>query len=56
MLRGKVVEWRFDRRALCIGSLRVKTHFGMPKDPKMSLALNKPPKIGCSSFNFKHYI
>ena len=30
-----------------------QTHFGMPRGAKTSLALNDP-KIGCSSFKFKH--
>ena len=56
MLGGKVVEWMFERRTLCFGSLRVKTYFGMPKGPKMSLALNELQEIGCSSFTFKQFL
>ena len=32
-----------------------ETHFGMPRGAKMSLTL-KRTEIGCSSFNFKHYL
>lgn len=41
----KSMVWRFDRKHSIIGSLRVQTHFSMPKRGeklKMSLALSEP--------------
>ena len=32
----------FEQGTFYIGSLRVKTHFGMPRGAKMCLALNEP--------------
>ena len=37
----ELVTWRFERRTFCIGSLRVKTHFSMPRGAKMNLAFNE---------------
>jgi hypothetical protein len=28
----------------------------MPRGEKLSLALNEPQEIGCSSFRFKHFL
>jgi len=34
-----------------------QTHFGMQsRGAKMSLAINEPHEIGCSSFKFKPYL
>ena len=37
-------------------SIDGQTHSGMPRGAKMSLALNDPHEISCSSFKFKHYL
>jgi hypothetical protein len=50
ILGGSVEVWTKDRRTFYISSLRVKLSFDMPRGARMSLALNEPHKIGCSSF------
>ena len=48
---GEVV-WRFEQRTFYLGSLRVKTHFGMPRGTENEFG-PQSTELGCSSFKFQ---
>ena len=50
------VMWTFARRTFNVGSLRVKTHFGIPGGAKLSLDLNETGISRLLLFEFRHYL